>query len=67
MGVKTKLIKVRYPDKHNRVLVHAWLKENAKGEWYNGKDWDNWEVGEENRMVQFAQESDAVLFALRWS
>ena len=61
------LIKVRYPDKYPYPAVYNWCKENCKGAFYSGSDWQNWVVGENNRMVQFRLESDAVMFAIKWS
>jgi hypothetical protein len=62
-----KLIKVRYPDNYHYDQVRNWCVDNCRGTWYTGHDWDNWEFSNKNRCVEFVEERDAVLFALRWS
>lgn len=62
-----KFIKVGYSDHHNWHQVYSWCEDNCTGNWYGGSDWDNWVVGEENGMIEFESEKDAVMFALRWS
>jgi hypothetical protein len=69
------LIKVRYPDHHNYDLVREWVEAHCEhGTYYPGQswaDWDgtvgNWVVGGKNRMYQFRNEKDAIMFALRWA
>jgi hypothetical protein len=68
--MELKLIKVRYPDHHNYGLVLAWVEAHCEpGTYRPGTDWADggWVVGERNRMYQFQNEKDAVMFALRWA
>lgn len=61
------MIKVRFPDHHSFPAVYHWLRENCQGKFYTGSDWTNWRIGENNRMVEFTDQADAVRFALVWS
>jgi len=61
------LYRVRYPDNLNYSIVRQWIENNCQGRYYGGKDWYNWQMGEENRIYEFELAQDAVLFALRWS
>jgi len=61
------MITVRYNDDLDFHRVYSWCEENCHGDWYSGMDWNNWVPGEHNRIVQFVDRDDAVLFALRWS
>ena len=58
---------VRYIDERNFHEVYSWCVNNCQDSFYPGSDWDNWAIGESNRMVQFENEADAILFTLRWS
>jgi hypothetical protein len=62
-----RLIKVRYPDSVEYHEVHNWCVANCKYMWYNGHDWSNWTAGEQNRCIEFDNQQDAMLFALRWT
>ena len=61
------MITVRYNDDLDFHEIYYWCEANCLGLWYTGMDWKNWVLGEHNRMVQFVDKNDAVLFALRWS
>lgn len=43
----------------NRELM-TWLRENCRDEWYFNPTW-------KGISIQFVDEKDAILFALRWS
>ena len=60
-----KLIKVRY-ETDNFHTIYSWLDENCRGAFYTGTDWDQWVVSKQNKMVEFEDEQDATLFALKW-
>lgn len=61
----TVLYKVRYHT--NALEVYNWCQENCGGEFYPGHDWENWDVGNTNQIIQFTDERDASLFALVWT
>jgi len=61
------LIKVRYPDEVDFYVIYPWLEENCQCKWYTGCDWDEWVPGAMNRMVEFENEKDAILFKLKWA
>ena len=62
------LIRVRYPDHREWRIVYDWLEENCEqSSFYTGIDWQNWETGKHNRMVEFKNEKDATMFALRFA
>jgi len=65
--MKITLHKVKYPDHHRYADIGFWLKSHCRGDYYAGHDWENWDFNGSNRMIEFELESDAVLFALRWS
>ena len=62
------MIKVRYSEDHDYHLVREWTQNNCRGKYYSGTDWEvtTWQVGSKNRIYQFENEQDAILFALRW-
>lgn len=60
------MITVRYDDNLNFTLIHIWCAENCQGNFYSGRDWYNWTPNKENRIIQFENEKDAILFSLTW-
>lgn len=60
-----------YPVRHQHVdripEIVEWCESNCTGSWFNGMDWSqpNWPV--QTRIVEFADQRDAVLFALVWT
>jgi hypothetical protein len=72
MGINTKsLIKVVYaevPDglksgdikSYKDHLVYEWCKENCIGRWWRNPGWCDC------KFIEFANEDDATMFALRW-
>ena len=60
------LFKVRFSDKHIYYEVYRWCDANCIDAFYPGNDWDNWEIGKGNRMVEFTSQIDATLFTLKW-
>ena len=64
----SKLIKINYDP---RIFyygdVYCWCSENCLGDFYTGVDWEYSKFGSPARCVEFELESDAVLFALRFS
>lgn len=61
------MIRIRYSDDHDWGTIYSWLQSNCKDTFYTGVDWSNWISGEQNRIVQFESDQDALLFTLRWS
>jgi hypothetical protein len=62
-----RLIKVKYPDHVTFPHIREWCDDNCRGKWYTGHDWGSWESGGLNRCIEFTDEQDAMLFALRWT
>lgn len=61
------LHRVRYSA--NSYQVYSWLEDNCESEFYTGTDWSpsNWDIGGNNKMIEFVSERDAIAFALRWA
>jgi len=56
---------VRYPANDVPYTVYNWLEDNCQGKFYTGYDWNNTRtLGE--RIIQFENENDAIMFSLRW-
>jgi len=45
---------------HDALHMRAWLEANCQGPWYTAPGWAG-------NFVEFEDDEDAVLFALRWS
>jgi hypothetical protein len=65
----SKLITVPVREELDYYEFWRWCNVNCQGRFYTGTDWDFsvWRPGQQNRIVQFEQEEDAILFTLRWS
>lgn len=61
-----KFTTIRYSDEYKFTEIYNWCKQNCKNEFYTGSDWINWVSGKLNRIVQFTDEKDAVLFSLKF-
>ena len=61
------MYRVRYSDEHDFHVVRMWVEDNCRHEHYAGHDWHGWVFNQKNRIYEFHNEQDAVLFALRWS
>lgn len=61
------LVTVRVAEDVNWHKMYKWCEENCQGKFYSGTDWYMGQIGKKNYIVQFEQQQDAVLFALRWS
>ena len=46
---------------------YDWCRTNCQGKFYTGYNWENYQNGKENRIVQFEKAQDAEWFMLRWS
>jgi len=55
------LHKVEYHISHEDYQVNMWLRENCKSYYYHSPGWMK------EKFIQFEDDNDAVLFALRWS
>ena len=62
------MTKVPYPDHHHFSDIYYWCENNCKGQYHHGHNWDylTWQHGAKNRMVEFENEQDAIIFSLRW-
>jgi hypothetical protein len=61
---------VPYPkiEFRHSISLYNWLEDNCRGKFYTGYDWDSTRpIGESKRIVQFENEKDAVMFALKWT
>jgi hypothetical protein len=54
-------VQARYQRSYKDHLVNVWLEENCKGAYYHGPGYL------EEKFIQFEDDTDAVLFALRWA
>jgi hypothetical protein len=54
-------VQARYQRSYKDYLVNAWLEENCKGAYYHGPGYLK------EKFIQFEDDADAVLFALRWA
>lgn len=61
-----KFIKIRYSDEYGFAEIYDWCKNNCKNNFYSGYDWENWISGQLNRIIEFTNEKDAVLFSLKF-
>ena len=66
MGMTT-FTKIRYSDKLNFNEILLWCRNNCQDKFYFSKDWDGFIYGIGFPAIQFADEQDALLFALRWA
>jgi hypothetical protein len=55
------LHKVEYHTSAEDYQVNMWLKENCKSYYYHSPGWMK------EKFIQFEDDHDAVMFALRWS
>ena len=55
------LHKVKYHINAEDYQLNTWLKENCKGYYYHSPGWMK------EKFIQFEDDHDAVMFALRWS
>lgn len=63
----TEYYNIRYADTVDSGDVFYWCQHNCRGAWFPSRDWNNWQPSYLNRMMQFTDERDAILFSLRWS
>jgi hypothetical protein len=63
-NVKIPILHAIHYDHHvvNKDEMNIWLRENCKASYYRSPPW----YGEQH-CVQFEDDEDAVLFALRWA
>ena len=55
------LHKVKYHINAEDYQLNTWLKENCKGYYYHSPGWMK------EKFIQFEDDHDAVMFALKWS
>ena len=71
--VVSELITITVREEANYSEFWRWCNRHCRGRFYTGTNWDLsvWRPGQQNRIfrriVQFELETDATMFALRWS
>lgn len=59
-GVKFPVLHRVHYRRHDALHMRTWLEANCQAQWYTAPGW----AGD---FVEFEDDEDAVLFALRWS
>ena len=59
-------VTLRVPEDFDFHVMYHWCEANCLGDFYIGTDWHNWIPDSKNAIVQFKDQRDAILFALKW-